>query len=78
MADPGTNLYEKAVIDADIEAVRSAIQNIKKDYQDVIIWHYLEDMPAEQIAEILHKPVGTIRVMIHRGLNSIKDELKEV
>lgn len=77
IADSKVNLYEKAVLNSDIEMVKSAIQNIeKKDYQDILIWHYLEDMPVSQIAEILDKPVGTIRVMIHRGLKYLKDDLR--
>ena len=75
IVDPKTNLYEKAVLNESIETTKLAIQNLKKDYQDVIIWHYLEDMPIAEIAEILNKPVGTVRVMIHRGLKSLKDEL---
>lgn len=75
IVDHKANIHEKAVLHADIELIKSAIQNIKKDYQDVIIWHYLEDMSASEIAELMHKPVGTVRVMIHRGLQSLKDEL---
>src|SRR3989338_3451121 len=77
IVDPKTNLYEKAVLNESIETTKLAIQNLKKDYQDVIIWHYLEDMPIAEIAEILNKPAGTIRVMIHRGLKSLKYKLIE-
>jgi len=76
ITDPRTNLHEKAVLNADFELIKSAIQNLKKDYQDVLIWYYLEDMSTENIAEILNKPAGTIRVMIHRGLKALKDELR--
>ncbi|OGZ64129.1 MAG: hypothetical protein A3A98_04080 [Candidatus Staskawiczbacteria bacterium RIFCSPLOWO2_01_FULL_40_39] len=75
--DHKTNLYEKAALHSDIEVVKSAIQNIKKEYQDVLIWHYLEDMPADQIAAILDKPTSTVRVMIHRGLKALKGELSQ-
>ena len=71
------NLYEKAVLNADVEAMKLAIHNLKKDYQDVIIWHYLEDMPVLEISEILNKPVGTVRVMIHRGIKSLRNELNK-
>ena len=77
-ADLKVNLHEKAIINADIELVKSALQNIKKDYQDVVIWHYLEDMPTAEIAGILGKPEGTVRVMLHRGLKALQEELKEV
>src|SRR3989344_5805565 len=75
IVDPRTNLHEKAILNADIELVKTALQNIKKDYQDVIIWHYLEDMPTVQISQILDKPEGTVRVMIHRGLEALRNEL---
>lgn len=77
IVDYKTDLHEKALLNSDLRIIKSAIQNIKKDYQDVIIWHYLEDMPIDEIAGILNKPVGTIRVMLHRGLKSLKDQLIE-
>ena len=73
--DPSLGVYEKAVLSADIEAVKTAISGLKKEYQDVLIFHYLEDMPAEEIADIMGKPTGTVRVMIHRGLKALKEQL---
>ena len=75
IADTKAGIHENAVLHADIEMVKNAMQNIKKEYQDVLILHYLEDMNAEQIAQVLEKPPGTVRVMIHRGLKSLKNEL---
>lgn len=75
VVDHRTNLHERAVINSDMEAVKLAIHGLKKDYQDVLILHYLEDMGVEDISSILSKPAGTVRVMIHRGLNSLRDKL---
>ena len=75
IADDRTNLHERAIVNSDIELVKNAMQALKKDYQDVIIWHYLEDMPIGEISEIMQKPQGTVRVILHRGLNALKDEL---
>jgi len=69
------DIHQKAVFNADISAIKSAIGNLKDEYQDVLIWYYLEDMPAEQIAELIQKPAGTVRVMIHRGLEALKREM---
>mgnify|MGYP001617298647 CR=1 FL=1 len=77
-ADNRTNLHEEAILNADMELVKSAIQNIKKDYQDVIIWHYLEDIPTSEISEILGKPEGTVRVILHRGLKALQNEIEKV
>ena len=74
ITDNGADIHEKAILSSDIENIKSALQGIKKDYQDVIIWHYLEDIPVAEIAEIVQKPAGTVRVMIHRGLKALKKE----
>jgi RNA polymerase sigma-70 factor (ECF subfamily) len=69
-------VHEFAVLNSDIEEIKIAINKLKKDYQDVIIWHYLDDLSAQEIAEILEKPAGTIRVMIHRGLQMLREILE--
>ncbi|MCX6720742.1 MAG: RNA polymerase sigma factor [Candidatus Staskawiczbacteria bacterium] len=77
LADPGTNAQDMAILSADISVVRKALQKLKKEHQDIIIWHYLEDMSVPEIAELINKPAGTIRVMLHRGLKDLKDKIQE-
>ena len=77
IADPGTSAHDKAILSADISVIRIAIQKLKKEHQDIIIWHYLEDMPITNIAELLNKPEGTVRVMLHRGLKDLRDIIQE-
>jgi RNA polymerase sigma-70 factor (ECF subfamily) len=77
VADQGADIHEKAIFNADISTIKRAIQKLQKDHQDIIIWHYLEDMPIKNIAELMDKPEGTIRVMLHRGLKSLRDIIQE-
>ena len=77
LADAGTAIQDKAILNADMVMVKTAIQKLKKDYQDVLIWHYLDDMPIGQIAEMIDKKEGTVRVMLHRGLKDLKDIIRE-
>lgn len=77
IADPGTSAQDKAILSADIDSLKSAILKLKKDYQDILIWHYLDDMPIDQIAKTLKKPSGTVRVMLHRGLKDLKNIINE-
>ena len=74
--DPRIDLEEKALLSSDIEEVRQALVNLKDDYQNVIIWHYLDDLPISEIARILDKSEEAIRVMLHRALKTLKNELK--
>lgn len=77
VVDPGTSAHDKAVLNADISVIKTAIHKLKKDQQDIIIWHYLEDMPIAEIAELLNKPEGTVRVALHRGLKDLRGIIQE-
>src|SRR3989344_8270387 len=53
IADTRTNIHEKASVSFDIGTVKTAMGNLKKDYQDILILRYLEDMSFEEISEIV-------------------------
>lgn len=77
LADTRVNIHDMAVENAQMEAITVAMRGLKKDYQDVLMLHYVEGMPAEEISEVLDKPAGTVRVLMHRGLKSLKDTLSQ-
>lgn len=77
IADPGTDAHDKAILNADISVIKTAIQKLKPEQQDVIVWHYLDDMPIADIAQLLGKPAGTVRVMLHRGLKDLRGIIQE-
>ena len=76
--DDRTNLEEKAILKSDIDNIKMALISLKEEYQDVIIWHYLDDLSISEIAEILKKPEGTVRVTLHRALKTLRKEIREV
>lgn len=74
--NPGTNLEEKALLDSDLETVKAALSDLKEDYQNMIIWYYIEDLSVSEISDTIKKPRGTVRVMLHRALKALKNELE--
>ncbi len=72
---PGMGLEERAILSSEFQEVKLALQNLKQDYQDIIICHYIDDMKVPEIAEIMGKPQGTVRVMLHRGLKALQKEM---
>jgi RNA polymerase sigma-70 factor (ECF subfamily) len=76
IADPRVNLGEKAAKNSEIEQIKANLANLKDDYQEVIILHYLNDLSIGEIAQTLEKPEGTVRVMLHRGLKELKSLLE--
>jgi len=76
--DPREGLEEKANLSSDLEGVRRSLANLKGDYQDVIIYRYLDELSVPEIAKILNKSEGTIRVTLHRALKTLKDEINKI
>jgi len=57
------------------DQIHKALINIKEEYQDVLIWYYIDGLSAPEIAKLMGKSQGAIRVLIHRGLESLKKHL---
>ena len=50
--DPKTDLEKKIVFNSDLKQMQEAMTRLKDEYQDVIIWYYLDDLSVSEIAEI--------------------------
>jgi len=75
--DPNQNLEEKARLSSDIDQIRQALTNLRDDYQNVIIWHYLDDLPISEISQMLDRTEDATRVLLHRALNALRNEILE-
>ncbi|MHA1220192.1 MAG: RNA polymerase sigma factor [Candidatus Heimdallarchaeota archaeon] len=60
------------------EYIHKALVNLKEEYQNVLIWHYIDGLSGVEIAEIMNKSEGAVRVLTHRALKSLKKELQEM
>jgi RNA polymerase sigma factor (sigma-70 family) len=57
-------------------SISDAIDSLPDKYRQVIIMRHQEDKSYEQIAEILHVPVGTVKARIFRARELLKKKLK--
>ena len=71
--DPNPGLEEKLAFNSDLELIKAAIPNLKEDYQNVVIWRYLDDLPISEIAKMLDKSEEATRVTLHRALKALKE-----
>ena len=49
-----------------------AIGTLKKDYQDVLVLRFLNDLPPTEVAKIMGRSPGAIRTLQHRALNALR------
>ena len=67
---------EKINLSLEMVPIQQALNQIKDDYRDVIIWHYLDELTIPEIADILGKTENATRVMLSRGLQQIREKVK--
>lgn len=77
IADPNNNFAENAVLASDIKNIREVLAGLKDDYQNVIVWHYLDDIPIQQVAKMMDRTEDATRVLLHRALESLKNKINE-
>ncbi len=77
LIDKKNNLLKKADLNLEIERVKKSLSRIKSDYQEVIILRYIEEFSFREIAGILGKSEGSVRVLSHRALKALREEMKE-
>jgi len=70
--DTQNRLLKIAEVSADVELLYKSIKLLKEEYQEVVAMHYLDDIPVDEIAKILGKKSGTVRVTLHRALRSLQ------
>jgi RNA polymerase sigma-70 factor (ECF subfamily) len=64
-------LEEEAAKHIQQQQVRKALRSLTPDQQKVISLKYLENWSNEEIARVLHKPVGAVKSLQHRALASL-------
>ena len=78
ITDPRIDLEAETMNNSDLDRIKSVLVNIKDDYQEAIIWHYIDDLSISEIAKMLNKSEGAVRVTLHRALKSLKKELTDI
>jgi RNA polymerase sigma factor (sigma-70 family) len=68
-ATPEADVFEER------DLVRDAVELLPPRERDVVVLHYLEDLPCEEIAGLLDTTPGTVRVRLHRARTRLRAEL---
>ena len=78
LIDHSQDIEQASINNSDMRNVRTALASLNEDYQNAIIWYYLDDLPISKVAELLGRTESATRVLIHRALYSLKDKIKEI
>lgn len=58
--------------DEEYRLLRRALASLPRKYETPIMLHYFEHMTFEQVADVLGRPVGTVKSLVHRGIARLR------
>jgi RNA polymerase sigma-70 factor, ECF subfamily len=59
------------------DTMATAIAALPEKFKSVIVLRDIEDLPYEEIADLLEVPIGTVRSRLHRARSLLFDKLKD-
>ena len=77
VADSRSDISQTAMINSDINQVRTVLTSLKEDYQNVIIWHYLDSMSIPEVSKLLNRSEEATRVLLSRAIKSLREKMSE-
>jgi len=76
LADADPLIEERLVIAEMSHCVREVIDSLPADYRTALVLHDLEDMGAEQVAQVCGCSLATAKIRIHRARTRLKKKLE--
>lgn len=60
------------------QEVLQALENLDEKYRQVILLRYQQELSYEEISQALNIPLNTVRTWIKRGMDKLRNEVKEM
>jgi RNA polymerase sigma-70 factor (ECF subfamily) len=72
-ADPGDTM----VASLEQQEVRLVLEQLREDYRTVLVLRFVSDLSPDEIAQVMGRSAGAVRVLQHRALAAMKDLLED-
>lgn len=59
------------------EVLRNALNKVKKQYRDILVYKFINDLSNAEISAIIRKSEGSVRILQFRALKALKKILAE-
>ncbi|MFH1029721.1 MAG: RNA polymerase sigma factor [bacterium] len=74
--DKGEDVEKKIDTEIGFEKLNGFLEKLKAEYREALLLRYVDDLSIPEIAEILGKSNGNIRVLIHRALEALREMME--
>ena len=72
LVDHSQDAHEKIEISTEFENLEDMMKELKDGYREVLILRYVNELSISEIADVLDKKKGTVRVLVHRAIQALK------
>jgi RNA polymerase sigma-70 factor (ECF subfamily) len=73
IVDDNQDIARQADVSISITRIEKKLAELKDEYREVLVMRYVDELSISEMAKILDKPKGNVRVLIHRATNALKD-----
>jgi len=77
LIDVKQDIAQRAEVMSDLMVIETKLPKLKEEYREVIIMRYINELSIKEIAEILDKSKGNVRVLIYRALSTLKELMNQ-
>jgi RNA polymerase sigma-70 factor (ECF subfamily) len=75
--DEKNDLASESEIKSDVEFIEKKLLQLKDECREVIILKYIDQLSIGEIAKILDKSHGAVRVLLHRSMKTLRELVGE-
>ena len=60
-----------------LKSVREALELLPKEYQEIVVLRYIDDLSTEEIATIKKKSKNAVYILISRALKALREIIEK-
>lgn len=71
------DLDQQIDLASEVKNLLEAVRTLKETEQEVVMMRFVEDLPIKEVAKVVGKSEGAVKVIQHRALESLRKKLKK-
>ena len=71
------NILSQIETKSDLGNIEIVLAGVKDVYREVLVLRYIEELSISEMAKILEKSKGSVRVLLHRALKIVREGVKK-
>jgi RNA polymerase sigma-70 factor (ECF subfamily) len=58
------------------ELLVELLAGLPRGWREAVVLRHVEGLPYAEVAEVLGRPVGTVKIHVHRGVRRLRENLE--